>query len=104
MLIGATTEIVESPGASCNIQGTDFRCTFRIRIYILFNPREMSSIFSPKTTPRMLALRVTLILQEDKLNTHQNVCGGRFMNGGQMDKAQYENILTQKLDKKCIRK
>jgi hypothetical protein len=34
----------------------------------------------------MLALRFTLILQEDKPSTHQNVCGGRFMSGGQMDK------------------
>ena len=52
----------------------------------------------------MLALRVTLILQEDKPSTHQNVGGGRFMSGGQMDKTQYENVVTQKLDKKCIGK
>jgi hypothetical protein len=52
----------------------------------------------------LLALRVTLTLQEDKPSTHQNVCGGRFMSGGQMDKAQYKNVLTQKLDKQCIGK
>jgi hypothetical protein len=56
--------------------------------------------------PRLihLALRVTLRLQEDKPSTHQNVCGGRFMSGGQMDKTQYKNDLTQKLDKQCIGK
>jgi hypothetical protein len=52
----------------------------------------------------MLALRVNLGLQEDNSCTHQNVYGGRFMNGGQMDKNQYKNFLTQKLDKKCIGK
>jgi hypothetical protein len=52
--------------------------------------------FIPRNDPRMLALRVTLRLQEDKPSTHQNVCGGRFMSGGQMDKAQHKNVLTQK--------
>jgi hypothetical protein len=45
----------------------------------------------------VLALRFTLILQEDKPSTHQNVCGGWFMGGGQMDKAQHKNVLTQKI-------
>jgi hypothetical protein len=52
----------------------------------------------------MLALRVTMRLQEHKPSTYQNVFGGRFMNGGQMDKAQNENALTQNLDKQCIGK
>jgi hypothetical protein len=34
----------------------------------------------------------------------KNVCGGRFMSGGQMEKAQYNNVSTKKLDKKCIGK
>jgi hypothetical protein len=34
----------------------------------------------------------------------KNVCGGRFMSGGQMDKDQYKNVSTQKLEKKCIGK
>jgi hypothetical protein len=52
----------------------------------------MSSIRSPVTTPRMLALRVTLILQEDKPSTHQNfLVDVGFMSGGQMDKTWYKN-------------
>jgi hypothetical protein len=102
--LGAKTKIVESLGARCNLQGTDFRCTFRIIIYFSFNPREMSSICSPEAAPRMLALRVTLILPDYNPVTHQNVFQGRFMSGGQMDKAQSKNVLTQKRDKQCIRK
>jgi hypothetical protein len=64
----------------------------------------MSSIYFQTMAPRMLVLRVTLILQEYQPNTHKNVCGGRYMSGGQMDKAQYKNVLTWKLDKKCIGK
>jgi hypothetical protein len=52
----------------------------------------------------MLSLRVTLRLREDNPNTHQNVYVGMFMNGGQMDKTQYKNVLTHKLDKQCIEK
>jgi hypothetical protein len=77
---------------------------FRIIISLSFNPREMSSIHFATVMPRMLTLRVTLILQEDNPNTHQNVCGGRFMSGGQMNKDQYKNDLTQKLDKQCMGK
>jgi hypothetical protein len=64
-----------------------------------FNMDELNFVYRG-----LLALRVTLRLQEDKPSTHQNVCGGRFMSGGQMDKAWYKNVLTQKLDKQCIRK
>jgi hypothetical protein len=63
-----------------------------------------SFFYNKKIVCTLLALRVTLIIQENKPSTHQNVCGGRFMNGGQMDKTQYKNDLTQKLDKQCIGK
>jgi hypothetical protein len=53
---------------------------------------------------QVLSLRVTLRLQEDKPNTHQNVCGGRFMSVGRMEKTQYMNYLTHNLDKQCIGK
>jgi hypothetical protein len=100
--LGGTTETVESPGASCNLQGTYFLCTFRIKISLSFNLREMYLIRSPTMMPRMLAVRVTLRFQEDKPSTHQNVCGGEFMNGCQMEKAQYKNVLMHKLYKKFI--
>jgi hypothetical protein len=56
----------------------------------------MSSIHSLEMTTRILALRFTLRLREDKPSIHQNVCGGRLMSGGQIDKAQHNYVLTQK--------
>jgi hypothetical protein len=85
--LGGTTETVDLLGASCNLQGTYFLCTFGIKFSLSFDHREMYLICSPTMTPRMLALRVTLRFQEDKPSTHQNVCGGEFMNVCQMDKA-----------------
>ena len=58
------------------------------------NYNSFSPLHDYKFECHMLGLRVTLRLQEDKPSTHQNVCGGRFMSGVQMDKTQYKNVLT----------
>ena len=52
----------------------------------------------------MLALRITLRLQEDKPSTHQKVCECKLMIKGQMDKTQHKNVLTQKSGLACISK
>jgi hypothetical protein len=51
---------------------------------------------SPKEFMRdVLALSVTLGLQEDKPSTHQDVLVDvGFMSGGQMDKTQYKNAFN----------
>jgi hypothetical protein len=52
----------------------------------------------------VLAVRITLRLQEDKTSTHQKVCKCKLMIKGQMDKTQHKNVLTQKSRLACIRK
>jgi hypothetical protein len=52
----------------------------------------------------VLALRITLRLQEDKPNTHRKVRECKLMIKGQMGKDQHKNVLTPKSGLAYIRK
>jgi hypothetical protein len=71
---------------------------------VLISNAPSESILLCRSIPGMLALRITLRLQEDKPSTHQKVCECKLMIKGQMDKTQHKNVLTQKYGLACIRK